>query len=98
MDKDIAVQQIPQIFPGNNQDAGLRDDVEAGRASYPDIERIEKVYRKLDWRIIPGMIHLLVESRTAIPTEYSILGPLLSLLSHSIQCRFSTNNEHETAS
>lgn len=54
MDKEIAIDQIPRIVPGNSQDAELQGDIEAGRASYPDIERIEKVYRKLDWRIIPG--------------------------------------------
>jgi hypothetical protein len=34
---------------------GAQGDNEAATEDY-DVERVEKVYRKLDWRIIPGLL------------------------------------------
>lgn len=52
MEKELAVDQYPQ-------QAGLRDaehgmDPESSQQPSVEIEKIEQVYRKLDWRIIPG--------------------------------------------
>ena len=54
MEKEVAVNH-------SVQESGLRDvevdmDPESGRDATVEIEKIERVYRKLDYRIIPGSI------------------------------------------
>ena len=79
-------------------------DPESQQDALEEIEKVERVYRKIDLRIIPGKtqhsIHIPDEKtpRYSDDLSCSILDPVLSLLCHPLQCRSCPDNEREATS
>jgi len=58
MEKDITVGQALGAMADEDHHRSPGQDVEGQNLVEHDIDKIEKVYNKLDWRIIPGMLLL----------------------------------------
>lgn len=79
-------------------DEPARHEANAGAVSPAmeyDIEHVEKVYRRLDFRIIPGipLPALTVRRRIFLLTTDSLLDPVLLVLSYPLQYRAGTDHE-----
>lgn len=64
-----------------------------------DLARIDKVYKKLDLRIIPGKkpFWLCCCEFALTETSCSFLDTILSLLCNPLECRYCSDDEHRTA-
>ena len=79
-------------------------DPESQQDTLEEIEKVERVYRKIDLRIIPGKTQHSISIPYGKSPKYSnnlscsILDPVLSVLCHPLQCRSCPDNEREATS